>query len=56
LSSGFVALFLLLEPVITAILAGVLFSETLSLFNWFAFSVVLAGIYLGKSSGSVAQK
>ena len=56
LSSGFVALFLLLEPVITAILAAVLFSETLSLFNWFAFSVVLAGIYLGKSSGSVAQK
>ncbi len=56
LSSGFVAFFLLLEPVITAIMAWVLFSESLSLFNWFAFSVVLAGIYLGKSSDSVAQK
>lgn len=52
LSSGFVALFLLLEPAITAILAWVLFSESLSLFNWLAFSVVLAGIYLAKSSNS----
>ncbi len=50
LSSGFVALFLLLEPVITAILAWMLFSESLSLFNWLAFAVVLAGIYLAKSS------
>jgi drug/metabolite transporter (DMT)-like permease len=52
LSSGFVALFLLLEPVITAILAWMLFSENLSLFNWLAFGVVLAGIYLAKSSGN----
>ena len=52
LSSGFVALFLLLEPVITAILAWMLFSESLSLFNWLAFAVVLAGIYLAKSSGN----
>lgn len=52
LSSGFVALFLLLEPAITAILAWVLFSESLSLFNWLAFTVVLAGIYLAKSSSS----
>ncbi len=56
LSSGFVALFLLLEPVITAIIAGMLFSETLSLFNWLAFSVVLAGIYLAKSSTSADNK
>ncbi len=52
LSSGFVALFLLLEPVITAILAWILFTENLSLFNWLAFSVVLAGIYIAKSSNS----
>ncbi len=52
LSSGFVALFLLLEPVITAILAWILFSENLSLFNWLAFGIVLAGIYLAKSSGN----
>ncbi|MGB3266421.1 MAG: DMT family transporter [Microcoleus sp.] len=56
LSSGFVAIFLLLEPVITAIIAGMLFSESLSLFNWFAFSVVLAGIYLAKSSSSADRK
>ena len=56
LSSGFVALFLLLEPVITAILAWLLFSENLSLFNWLAFSIVLAGIYLAKSSGSAERK
>lgn len=52
LSSGFVALFLLLEPVITAILAWMLFSENLSLFNWLAFAVVVAGIYLAKSSSN----
>jgi drug/metabolite transporter (DMT)-like permease len=56
LSSGFVALFLLLEPVITAIIAWMLFSESLSLFNWLAFSVVLAGIYLAKSSSSADRK
>ncbi len=56
LSSGFVALFLLLEPVITAILAWILFSEKLSLFNWLAFSIVLVGIYLGKSSSSAEKK
>ncbi|TAG89334.1 MAG: DMT family transporter [Oscillatoriales cyanobacterium] len=54
LSSGFVALFLLLEPVITAILAWMLFAESLSLFNWLAFAVVLAGIYLAKSSGNTS--
>jgi drug/metabolite transporter (DMT)-like permease len=56
LSSGFVALFLLLEPAITAILAWILFSERLSLLNWLAFSVVLVGIYLAKSSGYADKK
>lgn len=56
LSSGFVALFLLLEPVITAIIAWLLFAEKLTLFNWLAFSVVLAGIYLAKSSGYADKK
>ncbi|WP_377475229.1 MAG: DMT family transporter [Microcoleus anatoxicus] len=55
LSSGFVALFLLLEPVITAILAWILFTENLSLFNWLAFFVVLAGIYIAKSSDSAEK-
>lgn len=56
LSSGFVALFLLLEPAIAAILAWMLFSERLSLFNWLAFSVVLVGIYLAKSSSYADKK
>ncbi|MGL5058712.1 MAG: DMT family transporter, partial [Microcoleus sp.] len=56
LSSGFVALFLLLEPAIAAILAWLLFAESLSLLNWLTFSVVLAGIYLAKSSGSAEKK
>ena len=49
-SSGFVAVFLLVDPVITAILAWIIFSEELSLLNWLAFSVVLAGIYIAKPS------
>jgi drug/metabolite transporter (DMT)-like permease len=49
-SSGFVAVFLLLDPVITAILAWVIFSEQLSPLNVLAFSVVLTGIYLAKVS------
>ena len=49
-SSGFVAVFLLVDPVITAILAWIIFSEKLSPLNWLAFSVVLAGIYIAKPS------
>ncbi|NEN96106.1 MAG: DMT family transporter [Moorea sp. SIO1F2] len=49
-SSGFVAVFLLLEPVLAAIGAWILFYEQLSLFNWIAFGVVLGGIYLALSS------
>jgi len=49
-SSGFVAVFLLLDPVITAILAWIIFAEKLTPLNWLAFSVVLVGIYLAKSS------
>ncbi|MBW4632686.1 MAG: DMT family transporter [Iphinoe sp. HA4291-MV1] len=48
-SSGFASLFLLLEPIITTILAWVIFAEHLSLFNLLAFFVVLVGIYLAKS-------
>ena len=54
-SAGFVTLFLLLDPIITAILAWVIFSEKLSIINWLAFLIVLAGIYLAKS-GQGAQK
>jgi drug/metabolite transporter (DMT)-like permease len=48
-SSGFISLLLLLEPIITTILAWVIFAEHLSLFNLLAFFVVLAGIYVAKS-------
>ena len=49
-SSGFVAVSMLAIPVIAAILALVIFSEQLSLFNWLAFAVVLLGIYLAVSA------
>jgi drug/metabolite transporter (DMT)-like permease len=54
-SAGFVSLFLLLEPVITAIFAWEIFGERLSILNWLAFFVVLAGIYLAKSGKGAEQ-
>ena len=50
LSSSFVALFLLLEPIISAILAWFIFDERLSRVTWIGFAVVLTGIYLAQSS------
>ncbi|MEQ9550462.1 MAG: DMT family transporter [Coleofasciculus sp. G3-WIS-01] len=55
LSSGLVGVFLLLDPVLAAMVAWVLFSEHLSLFNGFAFAVVLLGIYVAKSSQYASQ-
>ncbi len=52
LSSGFVALFLLLEPVFAAIGAGTLLSEKLAMLSWVSFAVVLLGMYLALSSQS----
>lgn len=48
-SSGFISLFLMLDPIFTAILAGIIFAEQLSFLNWMAFGLVLLGIYLAKS-------
>ena len=56
LSSGFVALFLVLDPVLTAIEAWVIFSEKLILLDWIAFLLVLLGIYLALSSKSSTQQ
>ena len=56
LSSGFVALFLILDPVLTAIEAWVIFSEKLILLDWIAFFLVLLGIYLALSSQSSTQQ
>ena len=50
LSSAFVSLLLLLEPIFTTILAWLIFSEHLSVLNLLAFFVVLLGVFLAKSS------
>ncbi|MDJ0688602.1 MAG: DMT family transporter [Xenococcaceae cyanobacterium MO_188.B32] len=54
-SSSFVALFLLLTPINTAILAWLIFAESLSWLNAIAFVLVLFGIYLSQSSSSVQK-
>ena len=55
-SSGFVALAMIFDPVLTAIEAWVIFSEKLVLFDWIAFSLALFGIYLALSSQSSIQQ
>jgi drug/metabolite transporter (DMT)-like permease len=54
-SSGFASLFLLLEPPIAAMLAWVIFAESLNLLNGLAFVIALLGIYLSQS-GQGANK
>jgi drug/metabolite transporter (DMT)-like permease len=49
-SSGFVTLFMLVEPLLTALLAWAIFAEQLTPLNWLAFFLVLTGIYLAKIS------
>jgi len=56
LSSGVVAVTLLLEPVLASIFAWFIFSEQVSLFGWVMFAVVLVGIYLAQSSQSVVKE
>ncbi|MEH2332394.1 DMT family transporter [Nostoc sp.] len=55
ISSGVVAVTLLLEPVLASIFAWFIFSEQVGLFDWATFAVVLAGIYLAQSSQSIVQ-
>ncbi|MEH2114759.1 DMT family transporter [Nostoc sp.] len=55
ISSGVVAVTLLLEPVLASIFAWFIFSEQVGLFDWAAFAVVLMGIYLAQSSQSTVQ-
>jgi len=54
-SAGLVATVLLLNPIVTAFLAYIIFSESLSLLDWLAMFIVIAGIYL-TSLGKVTQK
>jgi len=49
-SSSFVALFLLLEPIISAVLGWLIFSETINFVTKISFIFILGGIYLAKSS------
>ncbi len=55
LSSSFVALFLLLEPIVSALLAWLIFTEAISPITWVGFAVILAGIYLAQSSQTSTQ-
>ncbi|MFB2881134.1 DMT family transporter [Floridanema aerugineum] len=56
LSSGVVAVTLLLEPVLASIFAWFIFSEQVSLFGWMTFAVVLFGIYLAQTSQSAESE
>ncbi|MDX2244778.1 MAG: DMT family transporter [Leptolyngbyaceae cyanobacterium bins.302] len=56
LSAEFVALFLLLEPILAGIGAWILFSEQLSGLNLVAFAIALMGIYLSISSPSAMRQ
>ena len=55
LSSSFIALFLLLEPIISAMLAWLIWSEGLSSTTWIGFAVILTGIYLAQSSSAAVH-
>lgn len=54
-SSSFVCLFLLIEPLCSALLAWIIFAESLSSSDWMAFAVVLSGIYIAKSSNAATK-
>ena len=54
-SSSFVAIVLLLTPITTAILAWLIFAESLGWLNAIAFILVLFGIYIAQSSSSVQK-
>ena len=49
-SSSFVGIFALLKPIVTAVLAWVIFAENISFINAIALILILVGIYLAKSS------
>ncbi len=55
LSSGVVAITLLLEPVIASIFAWFIFGEQITLADWICFVVVLGGVYLAQSSKAAVK-
>ena len=54
-SSSFVGVFALLKPLVTALLAWLIFAEVISLASAIALTLILAGIYLAKSSSSAVN-
>lgn len=54
-SAGFVTLLMLLEPLLTAVFASIIFAESLSVLNWAAFALVLVGLYFTKQSKSAVK-
>jgi drug/metabolite transporter (DMT)-like permease len=56
LSSSFVSLFLLLEPILSALLAWAIFMEALGMTTWLGFAVVLTGIYLAQSGSAAVHE
>ena len=51
-SSSFVGIFALLKPLVTALLAWIIFAEGISLISGLALILILTGIYLAKTSNS----
>ncbi|NEQ49961.1 MAG: DMT family transporter [Leptolyngbya sp. SIO3F4] len=54
-SASFIALFLLLEPIVSALLGWLIFEESLSPITGVGFVIILGGIYLAQSSDSATQ-
>jgi drug/metabolite transporter (DMT)-like permease len=55
-SCSFIALVLLLEPVLSTILAWIILAEQLGPVTWISFAVVLTGIYLATSSPATEKE
>ena len=55
-SAAFIAVFFLLDPVIVAILAWIVFAENLTFLNLTVFVVILSGVYLAISGKVIMKK
>ncbi len=49
-------MFLLLEPIVSAILAWIIFAEGLTSITGLGFMIILTGIYLAQSSHSAVHE
>lgn len=55
-SSGFVSMVCLLDPILSATLAWLIFSETLNFYNFVGFATVLFSLYLTTYSKSIVKE